>query len=108
MFLTDLVSALLSPVHVVGRRLYSRVARAFSFRAVGRRRYRPKRDFTLPVIEYSQVSSLYFAIEQATYDDKVGDDFDATSSCIPLPGLNPHQSDVSGSYIIISACCNIG
>eukprot|EP00892_Ulva_mutabilis_P001256 jgi/Ulvmu1/11130/UM071_0013.1 len=74
MFLIDLVGAVLSPIHVVGRRLYTRVGRAFSFRAVGRRRYRPKRDFTLPVIEYSQLSSLYFAIEQATHDDTGYDD----------------------------------
>ena len=94
MFLIELVGALLSPIHVVGRRLYSGVGRAFSFRAVGRRRFRPKRDFTIPVIEYSQLSSLYFAIEQATYDDKVGDVFVATACLLPFPRLHLEEKIV--------------
>jgi hypothetical protein len=67
----NIANVLFMPFQVVGRTLTSRIGRALSLRAIGRRQYRPKQNFTLPVIEYSQLSSLYFAIDQATNDDVV-------------------------------------
>jgi hypothetical protein len=64
-------SLLLSPFQMVGQVLSSRAVRSFTFRATRSGRFRPKYNYSLPVMEHSQLSALYFAIEQATLDDEV-------------------------------------
>jgi hypothetical protein len=69
MVLKTLANTVLSPLQAIGRVLSSRLVRTFSRTAASK--YRPSKSFSLPVIEYGQLSALYFAIDQAVQDDEV-------------------------------------
>ena len=69
MLFTDVINLALSPFKsvagVLGKRM--RLPSAVSLVVRSRR----TRTYTLPLLDYSELSSLYFAIDQATSDDKV-------------------------------------
>ena len=69
MLLTDVITLALRPFKsvagVLGKRM--RLPSALSLVVRSRR----TRSYTLPLLDYSELSSLYFAIDQATSDDKV-------------------------------------
>lgn len=71
MFVQHVANVITSPIKAVYHLLSSRVVRSLSIRGAKGSRFRPRKNFTLPVIEYSQLSALYFAIDQAVSDDEV-------------------------------------
>ena len=82
MVVQHVANVLTSPIQAVYRLLSSRLLRSLSIRGARGSRYRPKKNFTLPVIEYSHLSALYFAIDQAVQDDEV--------RCVCVPHNAPH------------------
>ena len=71
MVLQSVANVVIAPVQVVLKTFTSRVLRTLSLRGAGSGKFRPTKQYSLPVIEYGQLSSLYFAIDQAVQDDEV-------------------------------------
>jgi hypothetical protein len=69
LILEKVARSVLAPFKVIRRTLSGRFARSLAFQKADR--LRPSKKFSLPVLEYGQLSSLYFAIEQAVKDDEV-------------------------------------
>ena len=71
LLLDQVLSVALAPVNVLRNAVTSRVVSTINAGHTRAQRLRPSKNYSLPLLEYSNLSSLYFAIEQAVLDDEV-------------------------------------
>jgi hypothetical protein len=91
LIIEKIASSVLAPFKVVRRTLSGRFARSLRFQRADR--LRPSKKFSVPILEYGQLSALYFAIEQAIQDDEVrnrAQSLQTCSCCVPSTYQNHH------------------